>query len=70
MTTVTNLFQEGYIYSTKATTSNNTTPWANHIQTITVFILMPQGPGEGMEKGNPGRQKVEGPSKMYQRSGR
>jgi hypothetical protein len=35
--TVTHLFQQGHTYSNRATPSNSATPWAKHIQTITLF---------------------------------
>ena len=37
MPTVAHLFQQGHTYSNRATLSDSATPWAEHIQNITVL---------------------------------
>jgi hypothetical protein len=39
MPTVTHLLQQGHTYSNKAKSPNSATPWAKHIQIITMLFL-------------------------------
>jgi hypothetical protein len=41
--TVTQVLQQGYTYSKKATPPNSATLWAKHIQTTTFYSLTPLG---------------------------